>query len=67
VGGLSETITFDVGFLVEPNVDSFYDLLMKLLVGRITPIPLREACRSRAEAIFSDRNAEVFVKSYGFS
>jgi glycosyltransferase involved in cell wall biosynthesis len=67
VGGLSDTITFDVGFLVEPNVDSFYDLLMKLLVGRITPIPLREACRSRAEAIFSDRNAEVFVKSYGFS
>lgn len=66
LGGLREAVTPEIGKLVEPNVEAFMAALQTMLADRAGLTALRERTRASAERRFSERNADVIVRQYGF-
>lgn len=66
LGGLREAVTADIGRLVEPSAEAFMAALQELLSDRAGLAALRKHARAAAERRFSERNADVIVRQYGF-
>lgn len=67
LGGLREAVTPEIGRLVEPSADAFAAALQDWLADRDGLAARREEIRAAAEGRFSERNADVIVRQYGFN
>ena len=63
-GGIPEALDHSVGVLIEPEVDEIARVIEDLYNNPMKLENLRRNCRSYAEMRFSEKNAEIIIKSY---
>ncbi len=64
-GGIPELVSDEVAVLVEPTVENLKMAIEGLYEDRGKLDMLRSNCRAFAEKNFSERNAAIFLESYG--